>query len=158
MANAMKSLGMTSESNPASIAGFTRGVISGEGQTGWGNSSMSIDRIVNRYNLSQTMLYNGYSVVSSQKLSAIRSALSSGKAVVAGGQRKAINPSMTSCPDTSTGDCVFSYNGHFVAIVGITADDKLVIANPARGNGRGNVYPATTVLKYSNKAIAITRR
>ena len=48
-------------------------------------------------------------------------------------------------------------NGHFVAIVGITADDKLVIANPARGNGRGNVFNADTVLRYSNKAISVSK-
>ncbi len=64
---------------------------------------------------------------------------------------------MQNCPDANSGACIFSYDGHFAAIVGITADDKLVIANPARGNGRGNIFNAEVVLKYSNKAISVSK-
>ena len=155
-ANSMKVLNV-SGSDPTSIASYTRGVISGPNQTGWGSSSMSINKILNHYNLSYSTLWSSYNTSTSAKIQAIRGALASGKAIIAGGDRKHVSPELQSCPNTSSGVCAFSYNGHFVAIVGITADDKLVIANPARGNGSGNVFNAENVLKYSNKAIAVSR-
>ena len=157
VANSMKVLGING-SNPNLLAEYTRSVIQGETQTGWGSSSKSIEMLLSRYNMSKTMLWSSYNTPTATKIQAIRNALASGKAIIMGGDRKHISPGMTTCPDTSSGVCVFTYNGHFAAIVGITADDKIVVANPARGNGRGNVFNADNVLKYSNKAIAVEKR
>ena len=154
VANSMKVLGVGGNS-PISLASYTKDVISGPSQTGWGSSSKSIDKLLSHYNLTQRTLWSSYSTSTNTKIQAIRAALASGKAIIAGGDRR--SSGMQNCPDTSSGVCVFSYNGHFVAIVGITADDKLVIANPARGNGRGNVFNADTVLRYSNKAISVSK-
>ena len=157
VANSMKVLGVNG-SDPNSLASYTKMVILGEAQTGWGSTGKSIDMLLNKYNISKKTLWSNYSTPTATKIQAIRNALASGKAIIAGGDRKNITPGMTTCPDASSGVCVFSYNGHFVAIVGITADDKLVIANPARGNGRGNVFNADNVLKYSNKAISVEKK
>lgn len=158
MANAMKVLGMTTESAPTGIASYTKTVISGASQTGWGNATMSIERIISNYGLSQETLWSEYSTSTTKKIEAIRRALASGKAVVAGGERKHSNPESTTCKDKNSGVCAFSYDGHFIAIVGITADDQLVVANPSMGNGHGNVYPADAVLKNSNKAISVSKK
>ena len=64
---------------------------------------------------------------------------------------------MTSCSssDKSSGKCVFSYNGHFAVIVGITSSGKVVVGNPASANDRTWIFPMDEVLKVSNKAKAV---
>ena len=94
----------------------------------------------------------------SKKISEIRSTLASGGVVIAGGDRKETKGDNVFCSrdnHIANGDCVFTPGGHWVAIIGITADDKLVIANPGQSNGDNWIFPASTVLKYSNTAYRV---
>ncbi len=48
----MKTLGMA-DSSPALLASYTKNVISGPLQTGWGSPSKSIDKLLDHYHLAQ---------------------------------------------------------------------------------------------------------
>jgi len=97
-------------------------------------------------------LWSSKSVSDSTKIAKIRSTLASGGMVIAGGDRSGTDSSFCTTVRKNSGECVFTPGGHFVAIIGITSDDKLVIANPAKANNRTWIFPASGVLKYSNKA------
>ena len=55
------------------------------------------------------------------------------------------------------GNCVFSGGGHYVAILGVTPDNKLVVANPALGSRSRTswVFPAENVLQFADIAKAV---
>ena len=150
IANVMKFLGKT-PNNPNTIADFTKTAVCGESCTGWGGS---IEKMRQKYSLSFTNLWTSQGSYSS-KLQKVRQSLANGKPVLASGNR----PSSVSCSDSSNkraGKCVFSVGGHFIAIVGITADDKLIVANPANSGVTPKwTFPAQYVLEYSNKAYSV---
>ena len=97
-------------------------------------------------------LWSSKSTSESTKIAQIRSVLASGGVVIAGGDRAGTDSSFCTTARKNSGECVFTPGGHFVAIIGITADNKLVVANPAKANNRTWIFPASGVLKYSNKA------
>jgi len=165
VANAAKYLGVT-PNDPSTLAGWSKGVISGESDTGWNGS---VSKLINHLNLrwsGGSYLWSSYSTSTSAKISKIRQTLAAGGVVIAGGDRnKSSNPNRRSIDCTSSsnknaGLCVFSNNGHFITIIGITSDDKLIVANAANGrNGTSSndKINAENVLKFSNKAIGVYR-
>ena len=100
-------------------------------------------------------LWSSKSTSESAKIQKIRDTLASGGAVIAGGDRAGTDSSFCTTARKANGDCVFTPGGHFVAIIGITADNKLVVANPGKANNRTWIFPASNVLQYSNKAIMV---
>ena len=143
VANAARYLGKT-PNDPNNLASYSKGQISGSGETGWGSSNKSIEVLLNYTGLkSNGYLWTSYSTSTADKVSKIRQTLANGGVVIAGGDRKNGPNKLVSCTDKNSGKCVFSYNGHFVAIVGITSDNKLVVAE--------------NVLKFSNKAIGVRK-
>lgn len=114
-------------------------------------------RMADQVNLSRSSwLWSSKSVSDSVKIQKIRDTLASGGVVIAGGDRSGTDPrSFCTTARKASGECVFSAGGHFVTFIGITADNKLVIANPAKANDRTWIFPASGVLKYSNKAIMV---
>ncbi|MBR3319720.1 C39 family peptidase [Candidatus Saccharibacteria bacterium] len=100
-------------------------------------------------------LWTSKSTSESKKIEAIRSALASGGAIIASGDRSGTSYSCDEASNRDNGSCVFTPGGHFVAIVGITSDNKLVIGNPARASNKTWIFPASNALKYSNKAIMV---
>ncbi|MBQ1528069.1 C39 family peptidase [Candidatus Saccharibacteria bacterium] len=116
-------------------------------------------------------VYNTKTVTSvSEKLALIKQALASGMPVIAsgavtekgtGGYTQCGNRAALHKVDGQTfanqGNCVFTGNGHYVAILGVTADDKLVVANPALGSrsSTGWVFPAENVLKFADIAKSV---
>ena len=178
VANAAKYLGAT-PNDPGTLASWTRSHIS-YSQTGWnGSVAETIKYISGLKNWSQgNYLWQSYNTSTATKISKIRGVLGAGGVVIAGGDRNrpenpyreggsecaAPSSGAVSCTDghnINSGRCVFSRCGHFIAIIGITSDDKLIIANPANGrNGTAATdrLNADIVLKLSNKAIGVYKR
>ena len=111
--------------------------------------------------MTMTEIWSNYSDSYSKKLSATRAALASGAAIVVGGARRDdAEREKSFCKNSgniTAGLCVFSRSGnggsgggHWVSIIGITSDDKLIIANPASANNREWIFPAKAVLDRSN--------
>lgn len=149
--NAERALGKSGASASA-LAGWAKTAIS---SPSWG----AIDKMAKHEGLSiksgsacADYLWCNKGTSEATKIQQIRSVLASGGVVIAGGDRAGTDSSFCTSTKISDGSCVFTPGGHFVTIIGITADDKLVIANPARSNGRNWIFPASNVLKYSNKA------
>lgn len=105
-----------------------------------------------------------------EKLALIKQALASGKIVIASGAVTEVGShGFKACANRATlhgvstqsfanaGNCIFSPGGHYVAIIGVTADDKLVIANPALGSksATGWIFPANNALEYADIAKAV---
>ena len=163
VANSAKYRGVT-PNDPKQLASWSKGVISGESDTGWnGSVSKTISHLGMRWG-GGSYLWSDYRTSTSTKIAKIRQTLAAGGVIIAGGDRnKSSNPNRQSIDCTSSsnknaGLCVFSNNGHFIAIIGITADDKLIVANAANGrNGTStnDKLNADNVLKFSNKAIAV---
>ena len=162
VANSAKYLGVT-PNNPGTLADWTKTVISGESETGWNGS---VKKTISHLNMKWdgSYLWSNYNTSTSSKISAIRQTLAAGGVVIAGGDReKSSNPNKKTinCEDESNkraGLCVFSRYGHFITIIGITADDKLIVANAANGkNGTStnDKINANNVLQFSNKAIGV---
>lgn len=161
VANAAKYLGV-SPNNPGDLAGWTQSRINNANDTGWGGS---VSKLISYLNLkwNGSYLWSSYSTSTSTKVAKIRQTLASGGVVIVGGDRKNVDNTINceNSANKTAGLCVFSKNGHFVTIIGITADDKLIVANPANGRNGSNTsdkLPADNVLKFSNKAIAVYKR
>ena len=118
-------------------------------------------KIIQHTEMTTTEIWSSYNDSYDKKLSAVRSALASGAAIVAGGARRADSEKKSdfckSNGNINAGLCVFSKSGnngvgggHWIAIIGITSDDKLVIANPTYYLDRTWIYPAKAVLDRSN--------
>lgn len=105
-------------------------------------------------------LYSSEGTLYQTKLSAVKKALSEGKVIIASGGGSGSGRSSISCnsSEVSSGLCVFSPGGHFITIVGVTSDNKLIVGNPAKGSKSGQnwTFPAENVLKFSNKAKAVS--
>lgn len=162
VANAAKYLNVT-PNNPGTLADWTKGVISGESDTGWNGS---VKKTISHLNMKWdgSYLWSNYNASTASKITQIRQVLAAGGVIIAGGDRnRSSNPNRqtidcTSSSNLNAGLCVFSNNGHFIAIIGITSDDKLIVANGANGrNGTSSndKIPAANVLKFSNKAIGV---
>ena len=162
VANSAKRLGKVSGNDPQSLAYWTKTHIS---STGW---DQSLKPILSHAGLKQSggWLWDSYQTSTDTKIKKIRETLSKGWVVIAGGDRQKNNPyseykGLTCNGNASAqkkGYCAFSNNGHFITILGITADNKLIIAGPAGGtNGTyaTDKLPADGVLRASNKAIAV---
>jgi hypothetical protein len=165
VANSAKKLGKTSGNTPQNLASWSNTRITYE-QTGW----TSVTKILEHAGLKQSggWLWQNYKTSTSDKIAAIRKTLAAGNVVIAGGDRQNGNPYSEYYGLTCNGNpslqrkgfCVFSNNGHFVTIIGITADDKLIIAGASvgkNGSSSNDGLPADAVLKPSNKAIAVTK-
>lgn len=152
VANVMKFLNKT-PNNPNTLADYTKTAVCGESCTGWGGSVAILRQ---HYGLSFTTLWESQGGNLTTKLSKVRQALANGKPIIMSGNR-ANSIDCSSSTNLRNGNCVFSRGGHFVAIVGVTADDKLVVANPANGGGVTPkwTYPAENVLRYANKAYSV---
>ncbi len=109
----------------------------------------------------------------SEKLTLIKQALASGKAVIASGKVTEVgtggyshcgNRAKARGIDGTTfanqGNCVFTPGGHYVAIVGVTKDNKLVITNPALGSksATGWIFPAENALQFADIAMAAGKK
>lgn len=107
----------------------------------------------------------------SEKLTLIKQALASGKVVIASGEvpnlsktdefgaycgNRAKARGVDGTTFANQGNCVFTPGGHFVAIIGVTKDNKLVVANPALGSksATGWIFPADNVLEFADIAMA----
>ncbi|MBR3232947.1 hypothetical protein IKF74_01545 [Candidatus Saccharibacteria bacterium] len=144
--NAAKATGHSSVS-ASSLASWSKSNIS---SASWDN----LKKMASHVGLSTgSWLWSSKSTSDSEKLSKIRSVLASGGVVIAGGDRSGTNFSCEDASNRDSGKCVFTPGGHFVAIIGITADNKLVVANPARASNRTWIFPASGLLQYSNKAV-----
>lgn len=150
--NAARTLGHAKDSvNVSSLASWTKSRIS---SANWDN----LKTMAKHVGLSvSSWLWSSKSTSDATKIAKIRDTLASGGVVIAGGDRAGTSSSFCTSSRLSGGECVFTPGGHFVAIIGITADNKLVIANPAKGSksATGWIFPASGVLKYSNKAIMV---
>ncbi len=146
--NANNALGRSSLT-PSTLAGWSKSNI---GSANWDN----LKKMARYIGLSTSdWLWSSKSTAESVKIQKIRDTLASGGVIIAGGDRSGTDSSFCTSSRINSGECVFSSGGHFVTIIGITADNKLVIANPAKANNRTWIFPASTVLKYSNKAIKV---
>ena len=165
VANAAKYHGVT-PNDPKVLAEWSKGVINNENDTGWNGS---VRKLINHVGLKwdNSYLWTSHTTATSTKITKIRQVLASGGVVIAAGAREKNNPYAseyqglkcdTNMTDRTSGKCVFSRNGHFIAIIGITADNKLIVANAANGrNGTAtnDKINADAVLKASNKAIGV---
>lgn len=134
-----------------SLAAWSKTAISAPGES-------NMLKLARKLGLSTQQIWSSKSTSSSTKIAAIRTALASGKAIVAGGDRKETRGDTNFCKTgnhLANGDCVFTPGGHYIAIIGITADDKLVVANPGKSPNRKWIFPAATVLQYSNFGYAV---
>ena len=157
IANAMKFLGKT-PNTPNDVAHDIMSgtpLICGEDETGWSDSGMSINKLADRYSLTLTELWNSSSGLNEdQKLEKIRQALSNGGPVLMRGQRT--DPISCDNEDNLTnGKCVFSPNGHFVLVVGVSGDNKLYIANPANNSGAYIPFPYANAVRYATRAAMV---
>lgn len=147
--NAARVLGYPAEQvNVSNLASWSKRNIS---SANWDN----LKRMAKHVGLStSSWLWQSKSTSADEKIRQIRATLASGGVVIAGGDHGGAVDCNNS-GNKSSGKCVFSRNGHFVAIIGITADNKLVVANPANANNRTWIFPAANALMYSNKAIMV---
>ncbi|MBR2587394.1 C39 family peptidase [Candidatus Saccharibacteria bacterium] len=152
VANAAKYLGV-SNADPDSLASWSKSRIS-QSQTSW---SGSVTKLISHAGLTKTgYLWSNYNTSTSAKVQEIREVLAKGGVVIAAGDRTKGPVTMPGTCTSKNGECVFSPNGHFVTIIGITSSGKLVITNPAKANGNtSGVFDADAVLKFSNKAIGV---
>ena len=145
--NSARALGASQSSvNVSTLASWSKRNIS---SASWGNLITMAKHIGLTVG---SELWSSKSTSESTKIAQIRSVLASGGVVIAGGDRAGTDSSFCTTARKNSGECVFTPGGHFVAIIGITADNKLVVANPAKANNRTWIFPASGVLKYSNKA------
>lgn len=107
-------------------------------------------KMLSHVNMSYTKVWSSKGTSEATKIEKIRQALANGGAIVAGGDREGTDKTFCTSSRISSGECVFTPHGHYVAIIGITSDNKLVIGNPGKSSGRTWIFPASTVLKYSN--------
>ncbi|MBR2586973.1 C39 family peptidase [Candidatus Saccharibacteria bacterium] len=99
----------------------------------------------------------------SEKLALIKQALASNLSVVVSGQvsgscsNRASSAGVSGTTFANQGNCVFTNGGHYVSIVGVTSDNKLVVGNPALGSksATGWVFPAENVLQFADIAKAV---
>ncbi len=165
VANAAKYLGVAGNS-PTTIASWSKSHVANDNATGWNGSVKSIiSHLGLKWNGSY--IWSDYKTSTSTKLSALRSALASGCAVIAGGDRKGKNnpyPMDITCDGNVSlqkeGKCVWSPNGHFAIILGVSKDNKITVANASVGyNGTSATegLPYEYILKYSNKAIKVCK-
>ena len=117
--------------------------------------------LANKYNMSVTFLWDNKGGNSNTrindingKINKVKEALASGMSVILSGQRPAGD-----C-DANSGGCAFTPGGHYLAIVGITSDNRVIVGNPAKGSksGTGWKFPAVNVLKYADIAAAISKK
>lgn len=113
-------------------------------------SEANMTKMVSHVGMTYKKIWSSKSTSTSSKVAEIRSALASGGAVIAGGDRQGTDSSFCTDARKSSGECAFTPGGHYIAIIGITADDKLVVANPGKSRGKNWIFPADNVLKYSN--------
>ncbi len=160
VANAAKYLNVKS-SDPITLATWSKENIKDITQTGWKTQNMSIPRLISQLGLSQRTKWLWINNIDSYKtkLEKIRKTLSQGGVIIAQGKRE--DDKSVNCSDRnnmSAGLCVFSTNGHFITIIGITNTDELIVANVAHGkNGdkSSDGLPAEAILNVSNKAMAV---
>ena len=148
--NAARALGHSqSQTNVSSLASWSKSNIS---SASWDNLKLMARHV----GLSaSSWLWTSKSTSDSVKIQKIRDTLASGGVVIAGGDRAGTDSSFCTSARKASGECTFTPGGHFVAFIGITADNKLVVANPGKANNRTWIFPASNVLKYSNKAIMV---
>lgn len=172
VANAAKKIGKT-PNNPKTLAEYTKDRTKGninKGKTGWtvgvSTPNMSIEKLMNYVGLKRgSWLWTNYKTPTSTKIDKIRETLKNGGVVIAGGDRnKSSNPykqdiDCKSQSNKNKGLCVFSNNGHFIAIIGIRdGSNKLIVVNAANGSNGSSINDnlnAETVLKFSNAAISV---
>jgi len=160
VANAAKYLEI-SPSDPITLAEWSQTNIKDISQTGWETANMSIPRLMAQLGLKQQnkLLWDKNTLLPADKIKKIREVLANGGVIIAQGKRT--DDQSINCSDQknmSAGLCVFSTNGHFVTIIGITDTDKLIITNVAHGkNGENSSdeLPAENVLNASSKAIGV---
>lgn len=175
VANAAKYLGVT-PNNPGTLATWSRRNVS---VAGW---TTSVKPLIKHVGLKEwdgsTYLWDKYETSVETKIAKIRETLASGGVVIAGGDRNrrenpyryndkgcmyipSSAPDCTKSENLQKGYCVWSKCGHFVAIIGITADNKITVANAGtgrNGSASNNKLPTDYVLKVSNKAIAVYKK
>ena len=140
------------------VANFANTLASWAKDNVYSPSESYTKQMISHVGMTYKQVWSSKGTDTSKKISEIRSALASGGVIIAGGDRKETDGDTKFCDrdnHRANGDCVFTPKGHWVAIIGITADDKLVIANPGQSNGKNWVFPASTVLKYSNTAYMV---
>ena len=146
--NALKTL-KKSNGEILSLADWTKKNIS---SPSWANTK----KMAKQFGLTTSEdLWTSKSISAEKKIQMIRNELYAGRVLIIAGDRSGTNIDCTNRSNISSGDCVFTNGGHYVAIVGITAKNELIVANPGNANDRTWTFPAETVLKYSNLGMSV---